>query len=239
MSNPILNEVWKIHTETSTQKLVLVYLADRASHEGYCFPSRKRIAGACGLSLYGVTLQVCALERQGYISVKRPRVPGRGRANLYRMVLAHEQLNLDLAKVNGEIGNPVALSNIKKSPDRATPLALKGNPVAPNPHESKVKGFKALKSVTPGTALKGFQRLKASGVGNGERDALDRLFSLLSQDERIAYGANWRLRYRECADKFVRVVSDIESAIREGCQMLSVAAVADIRWREFQPRTVR
>ena len=105
-----------------------------------------------------------------------------------------------------------------------------GKQLLPTNPEPSVKSFKA---------LKGVQRLKATKVKSGERDALERLFSLFTSEEQTAYGANWRLRYRESADKFIRVVADIESAIREGSELISAAAVANIRWREFQPRTIR
>jgi hypothetical protein len=72
-----------------------------------------------------------------------------------------------------------------------------------------------------------------------ETDSLTSLFEFLTDQEKASYGANWRLRYRENPEKFRRVVADLRAEKREGKSIKSFAAVANLRWNEFTPRTAR
>ena len=100
--------------------------------------------------------------------------------------------------------------------------------------ETRVSGNRTLLS-TNSKVLKAFKPLKR----NGEDNAVFSLFEYFTPEERSCYGANWRLRYRESADKFRRVVADLHAEKQEGRPIASYAAIANIRWNEFAPRTKR
>lgn len=100
-------------------------------------------------------------------------------------------------------------------------VVTNGGALAATNTEVLVKGIKALKPL------------------NGEENDLFNLFEYFTREEISAYGANWRLRYRECPDKFARVVADLHNTKQEGKAIKSYAAIANIRWNEFTPRTKR
>ncbi len=75
----------------------------------------------------------------------------------------------------------------------------------------------------------------------GEEEAMFELTGYFSPDECSAYGANWRLRYRECPEKFKRLLLDLDHSRR--CpgkkRTQSWAAIANIRWHQLKPETKR
>lgn len=59
---------WKVPVRSSTERLVLVYLADKADYaEAYCWPSQLTISKITGLSERAVRKVLKALESQGLI----------------------------------------------------------------------------------------------------------------------------------------------------------------------------
>lgn len=71
----------------STTKFVLVVIADRANHEGVCWPSRKDIAERTGLSERSVTRAIDELKSDGLIQVKEQRrKDGYKTNNLYQLI---------------------------------------------------------------------------------------------------------------------------------------------------------
>jgi hypothetical protein len=75
----------------------------------------------------------------------------------------------------------------------------------------------------------------------GEEEAIFELTGYFTPDECSAYGANWRLRYRECPEKFKRLLADLDHSRR--CpgkkRTQSWAAIANIRWNQLKPETKR
>lgn len=219
MNPKALDAVWQCQCGSPIQKLVLICIAHHSSDSGTgSRPSRGRIARECNLCIRSVTRALRQLETTGWLSVRRTGTPDRKLTNNY---VVHVDCRQQSLKLNG---------GLTVTRDGGLTVRNGGLTVSLTGREQAIKGFKA---------LKGTSKVKSQGVGNGEKDAMEKFLGLLSSEERSAYGANWRLRYRECADKFNRVLMDVESAIKEGAQIISVAAVADIRWREFQPATRR
>jgi len=64
---------WAIKKKTgsSTRKLILLLLADRANEDGVCWPSLSRIAEDCEISRDSVIRHIKQLERDGLIFVVR------------------------------------------------------------------------------------------------------------------------------------------------------------------------
>src|SRR5947209_1766223 len=72
-------------TSAHGAKLVLISLANHADHvSGHCWPSGKTIARESSCSEKSVYRLVAALERNGFIDIKRARGPdGKQRSNNY------------------------------------------------------------------------------------------------------------------------------------------------------------
>lgn len=76
MSIRIMTAVWERTDLSSTQKLVLLALADWANDEGLCWPSISRLAVKSGLTSRSVQKSIRSLEETGFI--KREEVFGKG-----------------------------------------------------------------------------------------------------------------------------------------------------------------
>lgn len=84
MSIEVMNWAWKLKL-SSTQKIVLVALADRANDDWECWPGQQSLAEKCSLSERGVRKALIELEELGYLRVEH-RNRGSQKTNLYRLV---------------------------------------------------------------------------------------------------------------------------------------------------------
>lgn len=76
MSIKLMSAVWERSDISSTQKLVLLALADWANDEGLCWPSIDRLAQKTGMAGRSVQRIIRDLEQIGL--VKRDEVAGKG-----------------------------------------------------------------------------------------------------------------------------------------------------------------
>lgn len=123
MSIRIMQRVWETPCRTHTEKLVLLALADNASDEGECWPSQATIARKTDLSEQGVRNQLAALEKRGWLKVRKSQ--GKT-ANRYLLTL-----NAVDPQPGG--GLKPTLNAVGGQP--STPLAITPNAVAPNHQE--------------------------------------------------------------------------------------------------------
>ncbi len=76
MSIKLMSAVWERSDISSTQKLVLLALADWANDDGLCWPSIDRLALKTSLTSRGVQKAIRSLEDAGF--VRRDEVAGKG-----------------------------------------------------------------------------------------------------------------------------------------------------------------
>lgn len=86
MSNEALTWAFNQKLKPSTDKFVLIALADYADENGSCFPSHQKTADRTGASVATVRRAVQRLEESGYITVER-RHRGDGSQSSNRYVL--------------------------------------------------------------------------------------------------------------------------------------------------------
>ncbi len=79
-----MSQVWKIASIGSTDKLVLLALADNANDAGVCWPSIARIALKSSLSERGVQASIARLRDAGHLSITERN----GRSNLFTITPA-------------------------------------------------------------------------------------------------------------------------------------------------------
>jgi hypothetical protein len=103
MSIRLMTIVWEIQTLTSTQKLILLALADNASDEGICWPSLSTIARKSSLARSTVADQLNDLEKLDLIA--------RDRGSIHRSTVYTVKL----------MGSPPA--GLVRHTDRGSPLA--------------------------------------------------------------------------------------------------------------------
>ena len=83
MSVSAMSWAWK-KALSSTEKIVLVALADHADDEGICWPGHKGLTGKCGLARRSIINVIQRLVDRGLVSIeKRRREDGSYRSNRY------------------------------------------------------------------------------------------------------------------------------------------------------------
>lgn len=82
MSLKIMSQVWEHQNlQTTTEKLVLLCLADFASDEGTCWPKMATVAAKCNLTERGARSVIEKLEMRGFLT--REIRPGKSRSNVF------------------------------------------------------------------------------------------------------------------------------------------------------------
>jgi hypothetical protein len=89
MSIKLMTAVWDREDLSSTQKLVLLSLADWANDEGLCWPSIERVAKKSSLKKRAVQLAIRSLEEMQFI--RREEVIGKG--NRYWIHIPMQQMH--------------------------------------------------------------------------------------------------------------------------------------------------
>jgi DNA-binding IclR family transcriptional regulator len=79
--NALVNAAWQAACDEPSDKLVLVYLSDRANTKGNAWPHLPTIARQTGLSQRTIIRATDRLESLGYITVDRKQ----GCSNRYRI----------------------------------------------------------------------------------------------------------------------------------------------------------
>ncbi|MFH5772692.1 helix-turn-helix domain-containing protein [Paracoccus sp. NGMCC 1.201697] len=147
MSNAYLNAAWRLVGLSSTQRLVLVYLADLVNPEGVGWSKLPTIMARTGLSDRAIQKAVQHFEKEGLVTVERSG--GRGIANCYTLnfapiarpndpgdqpELVHR--NGDIAQLDGDQNPERGSENLERgsqNPERGSPqpYITKINPSAP------------------------------------------------------------------------------------------------------------
>jgi hypothetical protein len=81
----VIQTVYKVHT-TATGKLILCYMADRASAEGSVGLTQSNIASACGVSVRVVNEYIARFKKAGILEITG-RSPRRG-SRVYKINLS-------------------------------------------------------------------------------------------------------------------------------------------------------
>lgn len=123
-----------VQTNTPTQKLILLLLADRASEEGTCYPSLNRIAFDACVSRQCVIENIKKLAAHGFISVQKRTIKSEESGN------KHNKSNIYLLHVGAkmregsQLGLPPKSEGVVNEVDHPSQRGLLGvvNEVDPN-----------------------------------------------------------------------------------------------------------
>lgn len=132
MSAFLLMPCWQLQGMTSTQKLVLISLADQCNDDGICWPSVKKIAIRTCLSERAIQNSIKWLYEQGAIQIKERE----GRSTIYQVTPAGYAPPQDMR------GAPNAPTPAPRSetPAPDAPAPARGAPITHNkPKETKGK----------------------------------------------------------------------------------------------------
>jgi DNA-binding MarR family transcriptional regulator len=91
MSVHVSSVVWKLRDITATQKLVLLFLADKANDDGVCWPGRTTIADECCLTARTVITATNELVAKGYLRVEHDPSDRYG-TNVYHLQVSRGEI---------------------------------------------------------------------------------------------------------------------------------------------------
>lgn len=95
MSINVQNWVWQNSETNGNDRLVLLAIADEADDDGSsAYPSMERLALKCRVNRATVMRTIRRLEEAGEIIVDRPEEYGRGRYNVYLVVMGRDGLSV-------------------------------------------------------------------------------------------------------------------------------------------------
>lgn len=87
MSMQLMAYAMSLKVGNPLRKLVLLKLADNANDKGECFPSYQHIADQCEISRRAVMGHIQALEKAGYLKIKRRKNGKENQSNVFYLTL--------------------------------------------------------------------------------------------------------------------------------------------------------
>lgn len=136
MSIRVMSWAWSVQLTNSTDKLVLLALADHSSDDGYCWPGQKGIAEKCCLTRSTVSKSCKRLVEAGLLKIEeRKRDDGTRCANGYYLLMEgvkqdHTHVSETHTPCVGNAHPPVSETHSKNrqiEPSReTTPISPKG-----------------------------------------------------------------------------------------------------------------
>lgn len=123
MSVSQINAAWQVRGITSSQKLVLVCLADNANDAGFCWPSLSDIRARCCMEERAVQRAMAALEKKGMIR----RIFRKGRSTQYWLEIVNQVSKMTPPpKMTGVSPvTPTPPQNDTPPPPKMTPITIK------------------------------------------------------------------------------------------------------------------
>lgn len=220
MSIKLMSAVWENGPKDSTQRFVLLALADYADHDGTCFPSYNKTAARCAISRSTAMRAIKALEAAGWLSTE-PQTRANGSHTSNRILL-----NLEKLGGSSTVTPPSSTVTLGGYQDDTTlvaecdPPSSTVTPLDPSidPSIDPSKGGRA-KSPLPLPTVK-FQPADRTPGGNGfklpdeppttprEPTAEDRAVAAMSQAltdvTGISAKLNWKTGFGELCEQLVR-----------------------------------
>ncbi|MCM5682915.1 helix-turn-helix domain-containing protein [Schlegelella sp. S2-27] len=128
-----MTEVWKVQGLSSTQKIVLLSLADNANDQGECYPSVSMLMEKCSLSDRAVQKALAELIEIGHIS----RSFRNGRATIYtvhpRTTFTPERSSPpNVVHPTPEPDSPPPPNHVHPTPERGSPITVNEPSVEPS-----------------------------------------------------------------------------------------------------------
>lgn len=119
MSIRIMSQVWDLQTDSLTQKLILLALADNANDAGVCWPSISCLAKKTQMSEQSVRNQIRAITANGWMSSKaRFDDAGDRASNLYQL---HVPEPTKRHVGGGQLGLPPVVNGVEDGGQRPAP----------------------------------------------------------------------------------------------------------------------
>lgn len=137
MSMQLMAYAMSLKVGNPLRKLVLLKLADNANDKGECFPSYQHIADQCEISRRAVMGHIQALEKAGYLKIKRRKNGKENQSNVFYLTL--KKGGEPAALRGSELSAPPSERNAPPSEPAALGGSESGSPITSHSFEPVIE----------------------------------------------------------------------------------------------------
>jgi len=219
MSMQLMAYAMSLKVGNPLRKLVLLKLADNANDKGECFPSYQHIADQCEISRRAVMGHIQALEKAGYLKIKRRKNGKENQSNVFYLTLKKGGESAALG--GSELSAPPSERNAPPSESAALGGSESGSPITSHSFEPVIEPT----PLPPNSAGK----VDAAASANP-----DGLAGVIGDDQKRTT-AKPRRRYEAPVSELVAIYNEETAGVLPAVQKITDSRIKAVnaRWLQF------
>lgn len=219
MSMQLMAYAMSLKVGNPLRKLVLLKLADNANDKGECFPSYQHIADQCEISRRAVMGHIQALEKAGYLKIKRRKNGKENQSNVFYLTL--KKGGESAALRGSELSAPPSERNAPPSESAALGGSESGSPITSHSFEPVIEP----------TPLPPNSANKMDAVASANPDGLAGVIG----DDQKPTTAKPRRRYEAPVSELVAIYNEETAGILPAVQKITDSRIKAVnaRWLQF------
>ncbi|WP_315538643.1 helix-turn-helix domain-containing protein [Eikenella corrodens] len=219
MSMQLMAYAMSLKVGNPLRKLVLLKLADNANDKGECFPSYQHIADQCEISRRAVMGHIQALEKAGYLKIKRRKNGKENQSNVFYLTLKKGGESAALG--GSELSAPPSEPNAPPSESAALGGSESGSPITSHSSEPIIEPT----PLPPNSAGK----VDAAASANP-----DGLAGVIGDDQKLTT-AKPRRRYEAPISELVAIYNEETAGVLPAVQKITDSRIKAVnaRWLQF------
>ena len=219
MSMQLMAYAMSLKVGNPLRKLVLLKLADNANDKGECFPSYQHIADQCEISRRAVMGHIQALEKAGYLKIKRRKNGKENQSNVFYLTL--KKGGESAALRGSELSAPPSERNAPPSESAALGGSESGSPITSHSFEPVIEPT----PLPPNSANK----MDAAASANP-----DGLAGVIGDDQKPTT-AKPRRRYEAPVSELVAIYNEETAGVLPAVQKITDSRIKAVnaRWLQF------
>ena len=219
MSMQLMAYAMSLKVGNPLRKLVLLKLADNANDKGECFPSYQHIADQCEISRRAVMGHIQALEKAGYLKIKRRKNGKENQSNVFYLTL--KKGGESAALRGSELSAPPSEPNAPPSEPAALGGSESGSPITSHSFEPVIEP----------TPLPTNPADKMDAVASANPDGLAGVIG----DDQKPTTAKPRRRYEAPVSELVAIYNEETAGVLPAVQKITDSRIKAVnaRWLQF------
>ena len=219
MSMQLMAYAMSLKVGNPLRKLVLLKLADNANDKGECFPSYQHIADQCEISRRAVMGHIQALEKAGYLKIKRRKNGKENQSNVFYLTL--KKGGESAALRGSELSAPPSEPNAPPSEPAALGGSESGSPITSHSFEPVIEP----------TPLPPNSAGKVDAVASANPDVLAGVIG----DDQKPTTAKPRRRYEAPVSELVAIYNEETAGVLPAVQKITDSRIKAVnaRWLQF------
>ena len=219
MSMQLMAYAMSLKVGNPLRKLVLLKLADNANDKGECFPSYQHIADQCEISRRAVMGHIQALEKAGYLKIKRRKNGKENQSNVFYLTL--KKGGESAALRGSELSAPPSEPNAPPSESAALGGSESGSPITSHSFEPVIEP----------TPLPPNSAGKVDAVASANPDGLAGVIG----DDQKPTTAKPRRRYEAPVSELVAIYNEETAGVLPAVQKITESRIKAVnaRWLQF------